>query len=78
MGLEENLMIYEDEIGIDSKGMGKQVFIKTDFALERSGQNKKTAKERVAERLIDLPPTTKNKLYVAITRAKGNVYLVNE
>ncbi len=39
MGLEENLMIYEDEIGIDSKGMGKQVFIKTDFALERSGQN---------------------------------------
>ena len=39
VGLEENLMIYEDEIGIDSKGMGKQVFIKTDFALERSGQN---------------------------------------
>lgn len=39
MGLEDNLMIYEDEIGIDSKGMGKQVFIKTDFALERAGQN---------------------------------------
>ncbi len=39
MGLEENLMIYEDEISIDSKGTGKQVFIKTDFALERSGTN---------------------------------------
>lgn len=39
MSLEDNLMIYEDEIGIDSKGTGKQVFIKTDFALERSGTN---------------------------------------
>lgn len=39
MGLESDLMIYEDEIGIDSKGTGKQIFIKTDFALERSGDN---------------------------------------
>jgi predicted ATP-dependent endonuclease of OLD family len=38
-GLESDLMIYEDNIGIDSKGTGKQVFIKTDFALERSGEN---------------------------------------
>ena len=37
--LEKELMIFEDEIGIDSKGTGKQVFIKTDFALERSGEN---------------------------------------
>lgn len=29
MGLESDLMIYEDEIGIDSKGTGKQIFIKT-------------------------------------------------
>lgn len=36
---ENNLMIYENEIGIDSKGMGTQVFIKTDFALERAGDN---------------------------------------
>lgn len=36
---ENDLMIYEDEIGIDSKGMGTQVFIKTDFALERAGDN---------------------------------------
>jgi len=36
---ENNLMIFEDEVGIDSKGTGKQVFIKTDFALERSGAN---------------------------------------
>ena len=39
MDLESDLMIYEDEIGIDSKGTGKQIFIKTDFALERSGEN---------------------------------------
>lgn len=36
---ENDLMIYEDKIGIDSKGMGRQVFIKTDFALERAGDN---------------------------------------
>ena len=39
LSLENDLMIYEDEIGIDSKGTGKQVFIKTDFAMERSGEN---------------------------------------
>jgi predicted ATP-dependent endonuclease of OLD family len=38
-GLESDLMIFEDNISIDSKGTGKQVFIKTDFALERSGAN---------------------------------------
>ena len=36
---ESDLMIYEDGVGIDSKGTGKQIFIKTDFALERSGEN---------------------------------------
>lgn len=40
--------------------------------------NKKTASERAAGRLSELPQSTKNKLYVAITRAKGNVYLVNK
>jgi putative ATP-dependent endonuclease of OLD family len=39
MELESDLMIYEDDIGIDSKGTGKQIFIKTDFALEHSGDN---------------------------------------
>ena len=39
MDLEGDLMIYENEVGIDSKGTGKQVFIKTDFALEKSGEN---------------------------------------
>ena len=37
--LESDLMIYENEVGIDSKGTGRQVFVKTDFALERSGEN---------------------------------------
>ena len=36
---EKNLMIYEDDVEIDSKGTGKQVFIKTDFALEKSKEN---------------------------------------
>lgn len=40
--------------------------------------NKKTAQKRIAGKLYELPPSTKNKLYVAITRARGNVYLVNE
>ena len=38
-GLEGDLMIFENNIGIDSKGTGRQVFIKTDFALEKSGEN---------------------------------------
>lgn len=36
---ENDLMIYEDEISIDNKGTGKKTIIKTDFALERSGEN---------------------------------------
>ena len=39
MDLENNLMIYENGIDIDSKGTGRQVFVKTDFALERAGDN---------------------------------------
>jgi predicted ATP-dependent endonuclease of OLD family len=39
VSLENDLMIFEEDIGIDSKGTGNQVFIKTDFALERSGTN---------------------------------------
>lgn len=40
--------------------------------------NKKTAAKYAARKLHELPPTTKNKLYVAITRAHGKVYLLNE
>lgn len=39
MDLESNLMIFESDIGIDCKGTGRQVFVKTDFALERAGEN---------------------------------------
>ncbi len=39
MELENDLMIYENEIGIDNKGTGRQVFVKTDFALERAGSS---------------------------------------
>lgn len=40
--------------------------------------NKTTANKREAGKLVELAPSTKNKLYVAITRARGNVYLINE
>lgn len=40
--------------------------------------NPNTMKLYRAEKLIELKPTTKNKLYVAITRAKGNVYFIDE
>lgn len=40
--------------------------------------NKTTAKARASGKLSNLPTSTKNKLYVAITRAKGNVYLIDE
>lgn len=40
--------------------------------------NKTTATKFTSEKLHDLPPSTRNKLYVAITRARGNVYLINE
>jgi len=40
--------------------------------------NKTTATEHKAGKLQDLTPSTKNKLYVAITRARNNVYLVDE
>lgn len=39
MNLESDLMIYEDDIPLDNKGTGRQVFIKTDFALNRKSDN---------------------------------------
>lgn len=40
--------------------------------------NKTTAEKYNAGKLLELAPSTKNKLYVAITRAHGKVYLINE
>ena len=40
--------------------------------------NKKTMEEYHAGRLSKLAPSTRNRLYVAITRARGNVYLIDE
>lgn len=40
--------------------------------------NKTTAKAYASRKLQTLKPSTRNKLYVAITRAHGNVYFVNE
>lgn len=33
------LMIYEDSIALNNRGTGEQVLIKTDFALEKAGEN---------------------------------------
>lgn len=40
--------------------------------------NPNTAKKYVSGKLNELAPSTRNKLYVAITRAHGNVYFINE
>lgn len=40
--------------------------------------NKNTLKLYRAGRLIELAPSTKNKLYVALTRARGNIYFIDE
>ena len=40
--------------------------------------NKTTAAKYAAQKLHELQPSTKNKLYVAITRAHGKVYIINE
>ena len=40
--------------------------------------NKGTMKKYKAGKLLELAPLTRNKLYVAITRARRNVYLVSE
>ena len=40
--------------------------------------NKVTAKAYSEGKLLTLKPATRNKFYVAITRARGNVYFINE
>lgn len=40
--------------------------------------NKSTATKFATGKLLELPPSTRNKLYVAITRAHGNVFFMNE
>lgn len=40
--------------------------------------NRTTANKFSQGKLHELPQSTKNKLYVAITRARGNVYFINE
>ncbi len=40
--------------------------------------NKTTAAKFAAGKLHELPPSTRNRIYVAITRARGNVCFINE
>ena len=71
---EEELMIFEDEIGIDNKGTGKQVFIKTDFALERSGDNVDVI--LIEEPENHLSPINLRKLIQRVSEAKkGQLFI---
>ena len=40
--------------------------------------NKTTFQKYKTGKLNELVPSTRNKLYVALSRARGNVYLINE
>jgi len=40
--------------------------------------NKKSYDMFCKDKLFELPPSTKNKLYVALTRARNNIYLINQ
>jgi len=74
MDLEGDLMIYEDEVGIDSKGTGKQVFIKTDFALEHSGN--KVDVILIEEPENHLSPVNLRKLVQRVADAKeGQLFI---
>ena len=69
MDLESDLMIYEAEIGIDSKGTGKQVFVKTDFALEKAGENVDVI--LIEEPENHLSPVNLRKLVQSIAKAQS-------
>ena len=67
-------MIYENEVGIDSKGTGKQVFIKTDFALEHSGD--KVDVILIEEPENHLSPVNLRKLVQRVADAKeGQLFI---
>ena len=53
-------------------------FSKSIENLNRLGLIEISYTKYFTDKLCDLPPSTRNKLYVAITRAHGKVYLVNE
>lgn len=69
VGLESELMIYDDEVRLDQKGTGKQVFIKTDFALEKSGENVDVI--LIEEPENHLSHVNLRKLIQLVTKAKG-------
>ena len=67
--LESELMIYEDNVGIDSKGTGRQVFVKTDLALGRSGDNVNVV--LIEEPENHLSPTNLRKLVHRVLDTRG-------
>lgn len=67
---EDDLMIYEDNISIDNKGTGRQIIIKTDFALERAGEN--TDIVLIEEPENHLSPVNLRKLIKRISEAQDS------
>lgn len=70
--LESDLVITEDDIPIESKGKGRQCFIKTEFALQRRG-----AKDKLDVLLLEEPEThlshsAMNKLVDRIASSANN------
>lgn len=74
IALESDLMIYENEIGVDCRGMGKQTLIKTEFALDRAGKSCDAI--LIEEPENHLSPTNLRKLIQEITKnEQGQLFI---
>ena len=71
---EKDLMVFEDKIAINCKGMGRQVFIKTDFAIERSQESASIV--LIEEPENHLSPTNLRKLINHVLQIKkGQLFI---
>ena len=74
--LETDLAITEDEISIENKGKGRQCFIKTEFALQRSSAGNPLDVLLLEEPENHLSHTNMKKLVNSITDAKDQQLFV--
>ena len=71
---EENAQFWDNAMGDESNEFHREVVRPKVCVM----LNKTTAKLFKQGKLTALPASTRNKLYVAITRAHGTVYLIDE
>lgn len=64
------------KVGVDHKNWGETKG--EDHYHNSCVIDKTTAQKYASMRLNELSPATRNKLYVAITRAHGQAYLIND